>query len=146
MQLSVSVWFQRLRFNLAGETGNRASKFALSRSCCSLAKRGIEPPNSLFHDIAVRFDRVAARMFIMTIILVRGLHIAHVHELFWVSFHFMSFTKRQHARSLYRRSNPNPLVESLSPNPAVRLNLGKLSLYCNSHINNSVSVLILLES
>ena len=36
VQLSVSVWFQKLKFNLAGETGNRASKFALSRSCCSL--------------------------------------------------------------------------------------------------------------
>ena len=33
VQLSVSVSFQRLKFNLAGETRNRAPKFALSRSC-----------------------------------------------------------------------------------------------------------------
>ena len=40
LQLSVSVWFQRLSHNLAGDRID---------------------PNSLFHDLAVRFDRVAAR-------------------------------------------------------------------------------------
>ena len=40
---------------------------------------GIERPNSLFRDLAVRFDRVLRSK---TIILVQDLHIAHVHELF----------------------------------------------------------------
>ena len=53
-------------------------------------------------------------------------------------------TKRQHARSQYRRSNPNLLVGSSSPTLFVhRLNLKKLSLHSNRHINNFVSVLIL---
>ena len=39
---------------------------------------GIERPNSLFRDLAVRFDRVCSK----TIVLVRDLRIAHVHELF----------------------------------------------------------------
>ena len=56
----------------------------------------------------------------------------------------MSFTKRHHARSRYRRLDPNPLIGSPSPILSVRsLNLGLLSLYHNSHINNFVSVLIL---
>ena len=48
---------QGLRHNLAGET----------------------IPNSVFHDLAVRFDRRASRLIT---IFIRDLHIAHVHELF----------------------------------------------------------------
>ena len=59
VQLSVSVWFQRLQHNLAGE-------------------KGIERPNSLFHDLAGRFDRNAAKP---TAIIVRDLDIACVHDL-----------------------------------------------------------------
>ena len=36
VQLSVSDCIQKMKFNLGGETGNRASKFAPSGSCCSL--------------------------------------------------------------------------------------------------------------
>ena len=44
---------------------------------------GIERPNSLFRDLAVRFDRVVWwRLCSKTIILVWDLHIAHVQELF----------------------------------------------------------------
>ena len=47
-------------------------------------------------------------------------------------------------RSLYRRSNPNPLIEYPSLTLSVhRLNLENLFLYHNSQINNFVSVLIL---
>ena len=46
--------------------------------------------------------------------------------------------------SLYRRSNPYSLVESLCPTLSVcRLILSDHSLHCNRHINNSVRVLIL---
>ena len=57
-----------------------------------------------------------------------------------------SFTKRHHARSRYRRSNPNPPTGSPSPTLSVHsLNLGLLSLYHNRHIHYSVSVLILVN-
>ena len=55
VRLSVSVWFQRLKINLARDQVGR---------------------DSLFHDLAVRFDRFAARQ---KTILFRDLHIAHVH-------------------------------------------------------------------
>ena len=58
----------------------------------------------------------------------------------------VSFTKRQHARSLYRRSNPNSLIGFPSPTFSVpQWNLEELSLYLNSHINTFVSVLILRD-
>ena len=55
VQLSVSVCIQNLSFNLAGD--------------------GIDP-NSFFHDLVVCFDRLAARLFIVTIILIRDLQTA----------------------------------------------------------------------
>ena len=58
MQLRVSVCNQRLKFDLAGETENRASKFAVSRS---FRRTESHRSNSLFHDLAVRFDRTVAR-------------------------------------------------------------------------------------
>ena len=69
VQLSVSVFNQRLKFNHAGETGNRASKFVLSRSFWRTENHR---SNSLFHDLNIRFDR----------------HAADAHELFRVSIHF----------------------------------------------------------
>ena len=58
----------------------------------------------------------------------------------------VSDTQRHHARSQYRRSNPNPLIGSPSPILSVHsLNLGILFLSHNGHINNFVSVLILRD-
>ena len=54
----VSVWIQGLRLTLAGKA---------------------MVPNSLVHDLAVRFDRFDARQIN---IFIRDLHIAHIHELF----------------------------------------------------------------
>ena len=103
----------------------------------------MERPNSLFHDLAVRFDRIAARR---TAILVRDLDIAYVHDLLrmnGLSFQ-VSFTKHQYARSRYRRSNQNSLVVFPFPTlPVHSLNLRKLSLHRNRHIHKSVSGLIL---
>ena len=105
----------------------------------------IERPNSLFHDLAVRFDRIAARLMA---IFVRDLDIAHVHDLLRMnelSFQ-VSYTKRQHARSQYRRSNPIPLIEFPSPTLSVHsLNLRDGILYHNRNINNFVSVRILRD-
>ena len=98
--------------------------------------------NSLFHDLAVRFDRISVRL---VAVFVRDLDIAYVHDLLrMIELSQVSFTKHQHARSLYRRSNPHPLVGFPSPTLSVhRLNLRNLFLYHNSDINNFVSVLIL---
>ena len=63
-----------------------------------------------------------------------------------MGFHFpVSCTEREHACSLYRRSNSSPLVESLSPTLSVRLLILGETCFChhNSHINNFVCVLIL---
>ena len=76
MKLSVGVWFQKLYHNLAGDR---------------------DDPNSLFHDLAVRFDRIAARPIP---IFVPDLDIAYVHDLLRMnelSFQ-VSHTKHQHAR------------------------------------------------
>ena len=62
-QLSVSIGIQRPKHNLAGETR-------------------IDRPNSLFHDLAVRFDRIAAKPIS---IFVRDLDIAYVHDLLRVN-------------------------------------------------------------
>ena len=89
-KLSVSSCIQKLQLNRAGETR-------------------IERPNSLFHDLAVRSDRIGARLID---IFVGNVYIAHVHDLLRMnelSFQ-VSTTKRHHARSPYRRSNPNPLI------------------------------------
>ena len=138
MQLGVSVWFQRLYLNLAV---TRDETNLLRHNL--VGEMGIERPNSLLHDLVVRFDRIAARL---KAIFVRDLDIAYVHDLLRMnelSFQ-VSFTQHQHARSLYRTSNPNPLVESPSPTLSVhRLNLGNRFLYHNSHINNFVCVLTL---
>ena len=94
--------------------------------------------NSLFHDLAVRVDRIAARQIT---IFIRDLQIAHFLNERTPSFQ-MSFTKRHHARLQYRRSNL--LGRSPSPTlPVHKLNLRNLSLYPNRHICNFVSVLIL---
>ena len=54
------------------------------------------------------------------------------------------YTKHQHARALCRSSNSNQLVGSLCLTFSVRrLNLRNLSLHCNRHIHNFVSVLVL---
>ena len=75
-------------------------------------------------------------------------YIAHVRDLARMnelSFQ-VSTTKRHHARSPYRRSNPNPLIGFPSPTLSARsLNLRVLSLPLNRHINNFVSVLILRD-
>ena len=74
--------------------------------------------------------------------------IAYVHDLLRMNelSSQVSSTKRHHARSPFRRSNPNPLIGSPSPNLSVHiLNLRKLSLHRNRHINNFVSVLILCD-
>ena len=56
----------------------------------------------------------------------------------------VSFTKRQCARSLHLRSNPNSIIGLPSPTPSVHgLVLNNLSLTFDKHINNSVSVRIL---
>ena len=115
-----------MQLNLAGETK-------------------IERPNSLFHDLAVRIDRIATRLMA---IFVRNVYIAYVHDLLRMnelSFQ-VSSTKRHHARSPYRRSNPNPLTGFPSPTLSARsLNLRVLSLPLNRHIINLVSVLILRD-
>ena len=122
MQLSVSVHFQRLKHNPAGETR-------------------IELPNSLFRDLAACFDRIAAGL---KAIFVRDLDIACVHDLLRMNvlFRFKGFfIKRHNARLRYRRSNSNPLIGAPSPTLSVHsLNLRNLFLYYNRHIHSFVSV------
>ena len=79
VQMSVSVCIQRLYHNFAGDRDDPNSLF---HDLAVRWRNGNHRSNSLFHDLVVCFDRIVARLFIMTIILVRGLHIAHVHELF----------------------------------------------------------------
>ena len=116
---------------------------SVSKGCNSilLAKRGIERPSSIFQDLAVRFDRIAARR---NAIFVCDLDIAYVHDLLRMIELSFQVSYKKASRSPYRRSNPNPLVGLPSPILSVhRLNLGNKILYYNSHFNNFVRVLIL---
>ena len=103
--------------------------------------------------LPVRFDRRAARLFTMTFILVRGLHLVDVCELFRMnklSFQ-VSYIKRHQSRLLYRRSNPNPLIGSLLQIFTDRTAIScvaswvKLSLHRNRHISSLISVLNVIE-
>ena len=56
----------------------------------------------------------------------------------------VSFTKRQHARSLYQKVQPKLTYRvSFSNSVCASFDLGSLFLHHNSHINNFVCVLIL---
>ena len=58
----------------------------------------------------------------------------------------MSYTRRQHERSQYRKSNPNPLIGFPSPTLSVHcFESERQDPFQNSHINNFVSVLILRD-
>ena len=85
VQLSVSVYFQRLKHNLAGETG-------------------IELPNSLFDDLPVCFDRIAVGL---TTIFVRDLDIACVHDLLRKNELSLQVSFTKHARSEHGESFRN---------------------------------------
>ena len=80
-----------------------------------------------------------------TFILVRDLHIVHVHELSeWAFFSSVASLNGTYGRSLYRRSNQSSIIGFPSPTPSVhRLMLRNPSRTCDNHINNSVSVRIL---
>ena len=77
--MSVSVSIQRLYRNLAGDRDDPNSLF---HDLAVRWRNGNHRSHSLCHDLLVCLDRTVARLFIMTIILVQDLHIAHVHELF----------------------------------------------------------------
>ena len=105
---------------VAGETGNRASKFALSRSCCSLWSCCCE---SVHHDDHPLWSCCS---------------IVFLNEL-WFR---VSLTKRR--MLTYTVSEVQPGFGFPCATHSVhRLHLGDLVLYLNSHINNFVCVLIL---
>ena len=114
-----------------------------SKGCITILLVTGFDPNSLFHDLAVfwRNGELSVQIRSFSILLFAVDRVAasvhHDDHLFQVSF-----TERQHARSLYPRSNPNSLIGFLSPTLSVhRLLVGKVFLYRNSHINNFVCVL-----
>ena len=107
-----------------------------------LAKRGIERPSSLFHDLVVRFDRPAAGQITT---LVRDLDIAYVHELVGVSFHSSVFHRTSHVHvhciggSTQTRLSGFLLLLFL----CISYIWGNLFLHHNSRVNSFVCVLIL---
>ena len=83
----------------------------------------IKRPNSLCHDPALRFDRIAARL---EAIFVQDLNIAYAHDLLQMnelSFQ-VSYTKRHHMHVLNFGFNPNPLIGSPS---CVECGLGQIA-------------------
>ena len=122
MQLSVSVYFQRLKHNLAGETRT-------------------ELPNSLFHDLAACFDRIAAGL---KAIFVRDLGIAYVHDLLRMNvlfrFKCLSQSVTMHVCGIGGPTQIHLLGLLLQLFLNTSLNLRNLFLYYNRHIHSFVSV------
>ena len=138
MQLSVSVWFQRLYHNLAGDRNDtnllrhsRAGELRIIvqiRSFTILLFALIVLLPNQKPCLSETWTSLTSMIFLRT------------NEL---SFQ-VSFTKHQNARSLLQRSNPNSFVGFPSPTLSVHsLNQRKLSLHLNRHIHNFVIVLIL---
>ena len=85
-------------------------------------RNGNHRSNSLFHDLVVfRFDRVDARQ---TPILFLVLHIAHVHGLFWLNFGLECLSQHVNMSFTVREAKLNSLIGFPSPSLSV------------SHINN----------